>query len=52
MSENENKYDISKHPLVVIALAVVGTFGFSYQFVLPLTRPTSPLINRTLIPCG
>lgn len=36
MSENENKYDISKHPLVVIALAVVGTFGFSYQFVLPI----------------
>lgn len=36
MSDNENKYDISKHPLVVIALAVVGTFGFSYQFVLPI----------------
>lgn len=36
MSENENKYDISKHPLVVISLAVVGTFGFSYQFVLPI----------------
>lgn len=36
MSENENKFDISKHPIVVIALAVVGTFGFSYQFVLPI----------------
>lgn len=36
MNENENKFDISKHPLVVIALAVVGTFGFSYQFVLPI----------------
>ncbi|MDP2849586.1 MAG: hypothetical protein Q8O20_00775 [Sulfuricurvum sp.] len=36
MSDNENKYDISKHPLVVIVLAVVGTFGFSYQFVLPI----------------
>lgn len=36
MSENENKFDISKHPLVVIVLAVAGTFGFSYQFVLPI----------------
>ncbi|HZF71673.1 hypothetical protein [Sulfuricurvum sp.] len=36
MSDNDNKYDISKHPLVVIALAVIGTFGFSYQFVLPI----------------
>lgn len=36
MSDNDNKYDISKHPLVVITLAVVGTFGFSYQFVLPI----------------
>ncbi|HEX5330428.1 hypothetical protein [Sulfuricurvum sp.] len=36
MSENENKFDISKHPLVVVVLAVAGTFGFSYQFVLPI----------------
>lgn len=36
MSDNDYKYDISKHPLVVIALAVIGTFGFSYQFVLPI----------------